>query len=180
MLKAIGHRPQCLDEVFPAFFSRWFHSRKRDSLKLRPDRLTEVPLEHAAVLQLNRMLAEVATAPNRKKMEVECLSLSYRFTEYENVGVTPRQPLLSPLCCRLLDPLARPLDLEHAASLDGVNSLFARKRPHDRLGQFPGGIVVIKRCNEYAKLLLRWLGLAKRAVVNDPLSPNAGDFSSGR
>ncbi|MDQ6868697.1 MAG: hypothetical protein M3178_09935 [Pseudomonadota bacterium] len=104
-------------------------------------------------------------------MEVEQLSLSYRFAEYENIGVTLRQPLLSPLCCRLLDPVACSLNLKHAAGLDGLNSL-ALKRPHNCLGQCPFGIVVIKGGNEYAKHLLRWLGLAKRPVVNDPLSPN--------
>jgi hypothetical protein len=46
----------------------------------------------------------------------------------------------------------------------------ALKRPHDRLGQV--GFVVIKGGNEYAKRLLRWSGLAKRAMVNDPFAPD--------
>ena len=52
-------------------------------------------------------------------------------------------------------------------------SPLALKGPHNRLAQCPVGIVVIKGGDEYAKHLLRWLGLTKRAVVNDPLSPNA-------
>ncbi|WP_245433555.1 hypothetical protein [Methylocystis hirsuta] len=148
-------------------------------MKLRPHRLTEVSFKEAE-FQLESMLAEIATAPNRNEMEVERLSLSYRLAKDENIGVTPRQPLLSAICGRILDPVASSPYLEHAAGLNSLNSRFALQRSHNRLGQRPISIVVIKGGDEYPKHLPSWLRPAKRMVVNDPLSPNAGDFGSGR
>jgi hypothetical protein len=116
-------------------------------LKLRPNRFTEVSLKEAG-FQLKSMLAEIAAAPNRKKMEVERLSLSYRLPKNENIGITPRQPLLSVLCGLLLEPIACSFDLEHAAGLYRLNSLFALKCPHNRFGQRPVGVIVIKGGDE--------------------------------